>query len=742
MINLKSVMFGLSASLIGILASLHNASAASPTRKISLTLANGSTGSIAVYFDAKKSGNVYITRDSAELYVRGEGPFTKDDVGKTIGIVGAGPNGRTLTTTIKAYVNSQHVTLSTVAATTSPRLMTGKGKMVAGSATLVLPNSTDNLFFTYADAGKNIWVSGAGAGGAALRTKISSIQKPDSITLAAAASTNATNVDVTYGTDAVWGNDDYAAINAAIGVVIKNNGGTLQFPAGNSYISRRLAYKATAAQGIKNFVMKGASGDSAASALYFADKLPWDSSTSTWVTYEDPLIEFGVDMGSDNRNNAGLYINGITLQDFTLSYMLQSNLGGESDGELYKTAPKPMVLGVFSGIYINFARNVVIRNLDVHSIFGRGISVRSTNGLTIDNNHLVNVGGGDPAGKDTTGDAILVYSSVNANVSTNSVKNYRQYVKHNAQSKYCTGSNAYTDDAGNSRCRGYAYDSGKDYYGTLSGGIGLRAEYRPGFTPAQGEIHMPPGVADSVKYTSVKFFNNSVQGFTMGIKSENGVSMEATQNVVYGCYIGILHTDIGSPKIKIINNQVDDKGVGSSPQAGFTDYAAGIAITRYGNDYVNGDNLISGNKIVGQNNGIVVHKSNTYIWGNTITVEGYAFRTYGAFKNIVLRNNVINGTAGVTYGGSSVLVLDHNTINGSGPSATQIATDGSGGDLTFTNNIMKNMQVRLINASDVNLSSNTFSGSDQCYITRYNSPVTYSSNKYSYTKSVSCSNDK
>jgi hypothetical protein len=75
-----------------------------------------------------------------------------------------------------------------------PGRTTQDGSMTAGSA--VLTSSSTNDPFSQSDIGQAITVAGAGPGGATLSTTIASYQTPNSVTLAATASTTVTNAVV------------------------------------------------------------------------------------------------------------------------------------------------------------------------------------------------------------------------------------------------------------------------------------------------------------------------------------------------------------------------------------------------------------------------------------------------------------------------------------------------------------------------------------------------------------------
>lgn len=99
------------------------------------------------------------------------------------------------------------------------------GAMLAGSHQLTSPTAQ----FTSGDAGQPIYVLGVADNGAPLSTTISSVTNATTVVLAAAATTSASGVSVT------WGRDDMTAIRGLLSLVGSGGGGIVYFPglAGN-----------------------------------------------------------------------------------------------------------------------------------------------------------------------------------------------------------------------------------------------------------------------------------------------------------------------------------------------------------------------------------------------------------------------------------------------------------------------------------------------------------------------------
>src|SRR5437588_3134209 len=91
--------------------------------------------------------------------------------------------------------------------------------------------------FSPRDAGKLIYIEGAGPSGGEFQSTIASVAGPNSITLAVAASTAVANAAYTFGTD------NRAAIQSAIDAAQTASGGTVRVPAAsNCYaIARHVA---------------------------------------------------------------------------------------------------------------------------------------------------------------------------------------------------------------------------------------------------------------------------------------------------------------------------------------------------------------------------------------------------------------------------------------------------------------------------------------------------------------------
>jgi hypothetical protein len=170
--------------------------------------------------------------------------FTEHDVGKDIGVDGAGPVEDLITTILQVLqpalvrlaapastpVNNATVTVQDVQVVNSnqvecnPKTMSG-GIMQNNSHSLNVPGGT----FGPDDVELPIRVVGAGAAGP-LYSQIASVANSTQVTLAVPAN-NAAN-----GTTVFWGTDDTVAIQAAIDAADHRGGGIVFFPEGTYVI--------------------------------------------------------------------------------------------------------------------------------------------------------------------------------------------------------------------------------------------------------------------------------------------------------------------------------------------------------------------------------------------------------------------------------------------------------------------------------------------------------------------------
>lgn len=123
-------------------------------------------------------------------------PFTTDDVGKAIVVLGAGTLGADLVTTIAAYVDPSRVTLSTGCATSVSTRVTD-GDMTIATKILTCVGSAP--FTPVTDNGRLIVVDGAGVGGAPLVTQIYEVLATDTATLFATCETTVAPAVVRIG---------------------------------------------------------------------------------------------------------------------------------------------------------------------------------------------------------------------------------------------------------------------------------------------------------------------------------------------------------------------------------------------------------------------------------------------------------------------------------------------------------------------------------------------------------------
>jgi hypothetical protein len=164
--------------------------------------------------------------------------FAPSDVGKQIVVVGAGPAGVNLVTTIAGFTSSSIVTLTDNASVTKDATQSSwtvsevyYGGVNIDSGSNVLTSHTGSNEFTSDDVGKPIEVVGAGPAGATLYTTISAYISGIQVTL-----TDNASVTVRSAT-AVFGTDDTAAFESANAALEASKGGELLIPKGIYRIS-------------------------------------------------------------------------------------------------------------------------------------------------------------------------------------------------------------------------------------------------------------------------------------------------------------------------------------------------------------------------------------------------------------------------------------------------------------------------------------------------------------------------
>lgn len=306
---------------------------------------------------------------------------------------------------------------------------------------------------------------------------------------------------------------------------ITTNGGVLYF-AGKTYYIGTTRIKISYSANLKPHIIKGCGQTT---ILKFGDIPPSGlASDANWVK-EEPLIQY---LGNSGTN----YIPSVTIQDLTIDYSLQSNKGGTSLSTLSTTHPTPYSLGVW-GIYFMYALTPSIKNVKLNEIYGDGIIIRKSTMPTVDSCYFYNVSAGNiltrytpqNMASDSNGGCVFLWACHGGIVQNNTCWNTRVYLANVV-----------------------SIDNGTQIQNTLCGYIGIWAEYGydQNITSSGGET-APPLISTYINYNSVNvdkwnnesygavIKNNTVYGYTIGIKSEGFNEALICQNTVLNCYITI-----------------------------------------------------------------------------------------------------------------------------------------------------------------------------------------------------------
>lgn len=365
---------------------------------------------------------------------------------------------------------------------------------------------------------------------------------PTSFPLILASNAGASNIGTSFGItveDAL--NRDAVVYAAEFGVTgdgvecgaaiqtawnyIATHGGELRFPPGviNFGTTRiNIGYSSS----LKPHVISG-HGD--ATTFKFDDIPPSGlGPTANWVK-ETPLIQYV------GNNGVSQHIPPVTLRDFCIDYSNQSNKGGTDLSTLAITHPTPYSLGVLA-IYFFYGLHPKVENVTFNEIYGDGMIFRKCTMPTVRNNKGYNVSAGNiltrhapqSMSKDSNGGFIFLWACHGGLVENNLAWNKRTY-----------------------QASVTSIDNGAQIKDTLCGYIGIWTEYGYDQNMAadgSGET-APPLISAYVSYENVNtsnfnnealgavIRNNTVYGYTIGIKSEGLNEAAITQNTVLNCYL-------------------------------------------------------------------------------------------------------------------------------------------------------------------------------------------------------------
>lgn len=227
------------------------------------------------------------------------------------------------------------------------------------------------------------------------------------------------------------------------------------------------------------------------------------------------------------------YIPKVSLLDFKINYSAQTNKGGTSLDTLSVTHPTPYSLGVW-GIYFMYADSPFIKGVTFEDIYGDGVIIRKSNMPTVRDCNFLDVSAGNiltryapqNMSSDSNGGCIFIWACHGGLVENNFCWNRRQY-----------------------QASVTSIDNGTQIKDTLCGYIGIWSEY--GYNQNMPTETPPPFVNTYVSQANIDagwnfealgcvIRNNTVYGYTIGIKSEGFNEAHIKDNVVLNTYLPIL----------------------------------------------------------------------------------------------------------------------------------------------------------------------------------------------------------
>lgn len=303
---------------------------------------------------------------------------------------------------------------------------------------------------------------------------------------------------------------------------VATNGGVLQLSKGTYYLgTTRFSY--AYADGLKRHAMVGC-GDS--TTLKFGDIPPSGlGPTQNW-TKETPLFQYVGNSGSQ-------YIPEVTFKDFRIDYSEQSNKGGTSLDTLSITHPTPYSLGVWA-MYFMYALRPKIEGVVFNEIYGDGVVFRKSTMYTVRDCSFFNVSAGNiltryapqNMASDSNGGCIFGWACHGGLIENNLCWNTRTYQASVA-----------------------SIDNGTQIKDTLCGYIGIWSEYTynqnyptesapPLINTYLSQANLDSGWNNEALGCVIR--NNTVYGYTLGIKTEGFNEAHVKDNVVLNTYIPIL----------------------------------------------------------------------------------------------------------------------------------------------------------------------------------------------------------
>ena len=300
---------------------------------------------------------------------------------------------------------------------------------------------------------------------------------------------------------------------------VVTNGGCLVLSKGTYYVGTTRFHFAYA-DGIKPHKVIG-QGDS--TVIKFGDIPPSGLLPGqNWVK-EDPLIRY---LG----NSGTQYIPQVVLEGFLMDYSEQSNKGGTDLSSLDITHPTPYSLGVWA-IYFMYALRPTVKGVSMRQIYGDGVFIRKSTMPRVSGCSLYDVSAGNiitrvnpNMASDSNGGGIFIWACHGGVVEDNICWNTRTY-----------------------KASVVSIDNGTQIKDTLCGYIGIWSEYG---TDQNLTTETAPPLLSYINATNKAngwntealgcvIRNNTVYGYTIGIKTEGENEAHIKDNVCLNAYLPI-----------------------------------------------------------------------------------------------------------------------------------------------------------------------------------------------------------
>ncbi|NDL62327.1 right-handed parallel beta-helix repeat-containing protein [Acerihabitans arboris] len=348
-------------------------------------------------------------------------------------------------------------------------------------------------------------------------------------------------------------------ISAAIDYVAKN-GGVLSFPAGeiNFGVLRK---KIVWFDGIKNFSIMG----QGKSTIITFDNIdpPERKSNKNWTSEENLLSFIGMD--SDR------FINNIIIENLTIDYSKQRNKGGTDLANLNECHPTPHSIGT-TALFFNYCLNPIIRNVQMHNIYGNGVCCRRCFYPVAENLSFYNVSANqilardNRMDRDNSGGAVFFWSCFSGKINNCLAWNTRKY-----NVDYLSPDNK--QQLKNTLCGYIAFWS--------ESSIVSKKKNKAG-PPLTDWISDDKEHLDTAS-RGVEISNCIVNGYTIGIKSETHADVSIVDNIVLNCYLPITCSGVRGVVQRNYTNMLDCENI-KCPQGGLEQHRSHLGGMTFAKD--------------------------------------------------------------------------------------------------------------------------------------------------------------